>query len=81
MFLGIALHWGFFDAKVKSWRSRLSVDHLGRSRARGKIWLGKTATERPGFQWSVVVNQSKLLEQLSDLNIPPVEDAVNFRSV
>jgi hypothetical protein len=79
----LGMYRGLSNAKVKglqhfSRRNRLSVDHLGSSRARVRKGLGKNGKNDPRFQGSITVNQSAFLKRLLDLNISPVEDMVNF---
>lgn len=79
----LGMYRGLSNAKVKglqhfSRRNRLSVDHLGSSRARVKKGPGKNGKNDPRFQGSITVNQSAFLKRLLDLNISPVEDMVNF---
>ena len=79
----LGMYRGLSNTKVKglqhfSRRNRLSVDHLGSSRARVKKGPGKNGKNDPRFQGSITVNQSAFLKRLLDLNISPVEDMVNF---
>ena len=79
----LGMYRGLSNAKVKglqhfSRRNRLSVDHLGSSRARVRKGPGKNGKNDPRFQGSITVNQSAFLKRLLDLNISPVEDMVNF---
>ncbi|CAM6048242.1 unnamed protein product [Sphagnum compactum] len=80
-FLG--MYRGSVNVKPKgvqqfSRRNRVSVDHLGGSRARLKKGYPRRIGKQDAFQGSITVNQAAFIKKLLDLNISPVDGMVNF---